>query len=70
MEGWHFPNKDVGKNLGLKKWIVMPGIVSYFTNLINLDSEFESIQTQRQGEFICVPLFKWYAKQINRPKKL
>lgn len=32
MGGWPFSNRDIGKNMGLKKWIVMPGIVSDYTS--------------------------------------
>lgn len=43
--------------MGLKKWIVMPGIVSYNTsNLVKLDLEFVRIQTWgRGGMYLCVP---------------
>lgn len=32
MGGWHLPNEDIRKNMSLKKWIEMPGMVSYFTS--------------------------------------
>lgn len=46
--------------MGLKKWIVMPGIVSSLqVNLVKLDLEFARIQTEAQEECTCVPILKW-----------
>lgn len=72
MGGWHFPNKDIGKNMSLKKWIVIPGIASYsMSKSHKLGSRIcESSGPGPRMNLPCTPLKKWCAKKMNKFNKL
>lgn len=72
MGGWYFLNKDIGKNMSLKKWIVIFGIALYFmSKFYKLGFRIcESLGLGFRMNLFCIFLKKWCVKKMNKFNKL